>query len=107
MSLDVVDTTQTAPFVTSADPDKAVNAGPVVTLKVGLADRVTAVNTNSVRLFLDNNPVPAIIQKSGTNTTISYNAGLLSALSAHTYSVAFTDTGAPAIRRKPTHSISR
>jgi hypothetical protein len=97
VSLDVVDTTQTAPFVASADPpDKAVNAGPVVTLKVGLADRVTAVNTNSLRLYLDNQLVPAIVQKTGTNTTISYNAGLLPALSGHTYSVAFADNGAPA-----------
>lgn len=97
VSLDVVDTTLTAPFVASAEPaDNAINAGPVVTLKVGLADRATSVVTNSIRLYLDNSLVPALIQKAGTNTTVTYSAGLLPTLSAHSYSIAFSDNGTPA-----------
>jgi len=96
VSLDVVDKSQTTPFVASADPpDKAANAGPVVAISVGLEDRGTAVVTNSIRLYFDNNLVPATIQKTGTNTTVQYSAGLLAASSAHTYSIAFSDNGTP------------
>lgn len=97
VSLDVVDKSQTTPGVASAQPpDKAINVGPVVALAVGLQDRSTAVNTNSIRLYLDNQLVPAVIQKTGTNTTVQYAAGLLPALSVHTYAIAFSDNGAPA-----------
>jgi len=98
VSLDVVDKSVGTPFVSSANPaDKAVNVGPVVSLAVVLRDRTTAVDTNSVRLYLDNNPVAATIQKTDTtNTTVKFNAGLLPALSTHTYSVAFSDNGTPA-----------
>ena len=97
VSLDVVEKGQTAPFVASADPaDKAINVGPIVSLNIGLQDRVTAVDTNSIRLYLDNNAVPATIQKNGTNTTVKYSAGLLPSLSPHTYSIAFSDNGTPA-----------
>jgi hypothetical protein len=96
VSLNVVDTSVKTPFVASADPpDKAINVGPVVTLTVGLQDRTTAVDTNSIRLYFDNNLVKATVQKAGTNTTVQYAAGLLSAASAHTYSVAFSDNGTP------------
>ena len=97
VSLDIVDKSLNTPFVASADPpDKALNAGPIVTLSVELSDRVTAVVTNSIRLYFDNNLVPATIQKAGTNTTVQYGAGLLAASSAHTYSIAFSDNGTPA-----------
>ena len=94
VSLDVADKNQNTAFVASADPpDKAINAGPVVAVRIGLQDRATAVVTNSIRLYFDNNLVPAAIQKTGTNTTVQYSAGLLPALSAHTYSIAFSDNG--------------
>jgi hypothetical protein len=98
VSLDVVDKSIKTPFVSSAiPPDKAINVGPIVSLTVNLRDGTTAVDTNSVKLYLDNNPVPATVQKTDTtNTTVKYNAGLLAALSAHTYSVAFSDNGTPA-----------
>lgn len=96
VSLDVVDKSLTTPFVASANPpDRAVNVGPVVALSLELQDRTTAVDTNSIRLYLDNSLVPALVQKSTTNTTVRYTAGLLPALSAHTYSVAFSDNGTP------------
>jgi hypothetical protein len=67
VSLDVTDAGATIPAVTSADPpDKGVNAGPVVNLTVALQDRITAVNTNSIQLFLDNALVSPSVQKVGT-----------------------------------------
>jgi hypothetical protein len=66
-----------------------------VNVSVTLQDRSTAVNTNSVQLFLDNNPVAASVQKSGTNTTVQFAAGLLAALSPHNYKVVFGDNGSP------------
>ncbi|MGH7866037.1 MAG: hypothetical protein ACREP9_00050, partial [Candidatus Dormibacteraceae bacterium] len=69
VSLDVGDINATTPFVASADPpDKAVNVGPVVAVKVQLQDRVTAVDTNTVRLYVDSKLVSPAIQKDGTNT---------------------------------------
>ena len=97
VSLDVADLSQTTPVLASADPpDNAVSVGPVVNITVGLQDRTTAVNTNLIRMYLDNNLVsPSSIQKVGINTTVQYAAGLLPALSAHTYTIAFSDNGVP------------
>jgi hypothetical protein len=96
VSLDVVDTSLTTPRVVNTVPsDKSVNVGPVVALTVTLQDQVTAVNTNTVKLYLDNNLVPAIVEKPDTNTIVRYNAGLLPARSPHTYAVVFSDTGTP------------
>ena len=97
VSLDVVDASQTTPVVATSDPpDQAVNVGPVVQLTVDLQDRTTAVDTNSVRLYLDNTLVAASVGKTGTNTMVSYTVGLLPALSPHSYSIAFGDNGTPA-----------
>jgi hypothetical protein len=97
VSLDVVDTATGTPAVGSADPpDKAVAIGPEVNISLTLQDRSTSVNTNSIKLFLDNNAVTPSIQKSGTNTVVSFAAGLLPALSPHTYSIVFADTATPA-----------
>ncbi len=96
VSLDVVDVAATTPVVASADPpDGAVSVGPVVDITVGLQDRVSQVDTNSIRFYLDDVLKSPSIQKSGTNTTIQYSAGLLLALTDHTYQVAFSDNGTP------------
>ena len=98
VSLDVVDTGVATPTLASADPpDKAVGVGPVVNIGITLQDRATAVNTNSIQLFLDSNLVSPSIQKvATTNTIVQYAAGLLPALSPHTYKVIFSDNGTPA-----------
>lgn len=97
VSLDVADTGVASPTLASASPaDNAIGVGPVVDLIVRLQDRATAVNTNSIKLFLDNNLVIPSIQKPDTNTVVQYSAGLLPALSPHTYSIVFGDTGTPA-----------
>ena len=69
--------------------------GPVVNISVTLRDNVTAVNTNSIRLYLDNNLVTPTIQSAPPDTTVTYAAGLLPALSAHTYAIVFSDNGTP------------
>ena len=96
VSLDVADSSLTTPVVASVDPaDNAISVGPVVNITVGLQDRSTAVDTNSIKLFLDNLAVTPLIQKVATNTTVKYAAGLLPALSTHSYAVVFGDNGAP------------
>src|SRR5712691_9065945 len=96
VSLDLVDVTETRPIVTSAQPaNNAIHVGPVVNISITLQDQTTAVNTNSIQLFLDNNQVTPTIQKVAPTTTVQYAAGLLPALSAHTYKIVFSDNGVP------------
>jgi len=96
VSLDVVDAGLATPTLASASPpDNAVGVGPVVNLSITLQDRSTAVNTNSIQLFLDSNLLSPSIQKLDTNTVVQYAAGLLPALSPHTYRIVFSDNGAP------------
>jgi hypothetical protein len=98
VSLNVVDTSQTVPVVSSANPpDNAISVGPIVNITVELQDHVTAVITNSIKLYLDNNLVAPAIQKADTNTTVTYAAGLLPALSHHTYAIVFADNGTPSV----------
>src|SRR5437773_1813613 len=96
VSLDVVDETVGTPTVASANPpNNAVGVGPVVNIDVTLRDRSTVVNTNLIQLFLDSNLVSPSIQKVETNTLVQYAAGLLTALSPHTYRIVFSDNGTP------------
>jgi hypothetical protein len=96
VSLDVVDAAEATPILGSANPpESSVGAGPVVDISVTLQDRFTAVNTNSIQFFLDGNLVSPSIQKVETNTIIQYAAGLLPALSQHTYKIVFGDDGTP------------
>jgi len=96
VSLDVVDETVGTPTVASANPpNNAVSVGPVVNIGVTLRDRSTAVNTDLIQLFLDSNLVSPSIQKVDTNTIVQYAAGLLPALTPHTYKIVFSDNGTP------------
>ena len=97
VSLDVEDISSLAPRVASAIPaNNAANVGPVINISVTLRDNVTAVNTSSIRLYFDNNLVTPTIQSAPPDTTVTYAAGLLPALSAHTYAIVFSDNGTPA-----------
>lgn len=97
VSLDVEDLSAQVPRIVSAVPaNNSAGVGPTVNVSVTVRDNVTAVNTNSIRLYLDNNPVSPTIQSSPPDTTITYAAGLLPALSAHTYAIVFSDNGSPA-----------
>lgn len=96
VSLDVTDAgAQTPTLTTAIPPDNAVGVGPVVDIGARLQDRSTAVNTNSIRFFLDNNLVSPSIQKTGAETLVQYAAGLLPSLSTHTYRIEFSDDGTP------------
>jgi hypothetical protein len=67
----------------------------VVNISVTLRDNVTAVNTNSIRLYLDNTLVTPTQQSAPPDTTVDLRSGLLPALSAHTYAIVFSDNGTP------------
>jgi hypothetical protein len=97
VSLDVEDLSEQAPRIVSAIPaNNSGGVGPIVDISVTLRDNVTSVNTNSIRLYLDNNLVSPTIQSLPPNTNIvSYTAGLLPALSAHSYAIVFSDNGIP------------
>jgi hypothetical protein len=96
VSLDVVDEALTIPSVEAASPgNNAVGVFPPVNISVTLEDRVTAVDTNSVRLYFDGGLVAPSVQKNDTNTLVQYLAGVLPALSSHTYRIVFGDTGTP------------
>jgi hypothetical protein len=100
VSLDVSDITDRAPVLVSAEPaNNAVQVGPVVQLEVTLRDRDTAVVPASVQLFLDNNAVTPLVDKVDINTTVRYEAGLLPALSVHSYRIVYADNGSPSIRQ--------
>jgi hypothetical protein len=96
VSLDVVDAGATTPVIASANPpDGAVSVGPVVEITVGLQDRVSQVNTNLIRFYLDDVLKSPSIEKVDANTTVRHSAGLLPALTDHSYQIAFSDNGTP------------
>jgi hypothetical protein len=96
VSLDVVDTAVGTPTVVGVDPaNNAVGVGPVVNLNITLQDRTTSVDPDSIQLRLDDELVEPTVQRQGTDTFIEYGAGLLPALSAHTYELVFSDNGTP------------
>jgi hypothetical protein len=96
VSLDVENLNSDAPRVVSAIPaNNAGGVGPVVDISVMLRDNLTAVNPSSIRLYLDNTLVTPTIQSSPPDTTINYAAGLLPALTTHTYAIVFGDNGTP------------
>lgn len=96
VSLDVVDNALRTPAVAAADPgNNVIGVNPPVEITVTLEDRITAVDTNSVKLFLDGALVAASLSKPGTNTYVTFDAGVLPPLSQHTYSIVFGDNGSP------------
>jgi hypothetical protein len=96
VSLDVTDSSLTSPAVSAAIPgNNAIGVGPVVEIAITLEDRVKAVDPNSIQLYLDNVLVPHTANTVGTNTFIKFSAGVLPALSQHTYKIVFSDNGTP------------
>jgi hypothetical protein len=96
VSLDVQDNSLNVPTVSIASPgDNTVGVNPPVDIRVTIEDRLTAVQASSVKLFLDGALVPAMVNKADTNTFVSFSAGVLPALSSHSYSVVFADTATP------------
>lgn len=108
ISLDVVDQGATTPIVSTSDPaPNAVAVGPVVNLSVTLQDRTTAVDPDSIQLFFDGVQVTApTIEKTGPNTVVRYSAGLLPALSPHTYSIVFGSDATPPVVQTNTFAFT-
>ncbi|HAB16449.1 MAG TPA: hypothetical protein DCE44_08360 [Verrucomicrobiales bacterium] len=106
VSLDVVDTALTIPALISAIPaNNAVGVGPFVNITVTLQNRSTSVDPATIKLFLDEVSVtPSISPVVNNETVVSYSAGILPPLSAHTYQIIFGDNSSPSI--KQTNSFS-
>jgi hypothetical protein len=96
----VTDAAAALPVVASAAPgNNAVGVNPPINISVTLQDRTTAVDPGSIQLFLDGAPVAPTIQKVDINTSVRYSAGVLAALSDHTYRIVFGDTGTPSAKQ--------
>jgi hypothetical protein len=107
VSLDVTDAALATPVITSALPgNNAVGVGPIVNLTVAIEDRNSAVNTNSIQLFLDNNLVNASVSKIETNTFVQFNAGVLPSLSQHSYRIIFADDSVTPVRQTNTFQFT-
>ena len=100
VSLDVSDASAQTPTVTEAAPgNNALGVGPVVDIAVTIQDRVKAVDPSSIQLYLDSVLVSPTTQKLDVNTFVKYSAGLLPALSSHTYRIVFGDNGTPSTKQ--------
>ena len=107
VSLDVVDTAETLPAIAAATPgNNAVGVGPEVTLSVTLQNRVTSVDPQTIRLFLNDIPVTPGVTQSGNETLVTYNAGVLPALSVNRYRIEYGDTGSPVVTQTNTFSFT-
>ncbi|HEY6228813.1 MAG TPA: PA domain-containing protein [Verrucomicrobiae bacterium] len=107
VSLDVSDASSTNPAITEAVPaNNAIGVGPVVNIALTIQDRVKAVDPSSIQLFLDNVQVTPTTQKLDVNTSVKYSAGLLPALSQHTYKIIFGDNGTPTTKQTNSYSFT-
>jgi len=96
VKLNVININDTTVLETAAPANGSPNNSPSSSVAVTLRDIATQVNTNSIKLSVDGALVAPSIQKSGTLTTIQYSPpSLLAPLSSHTYSIAWSDNGAP------------
>src|SRR5262249_54022685 len=100
VKLNVININDTTILDAAAPADHSVNNGPAVGLAISLKDISTVVDTNSIKLRLDNVLVVPYVQKNGTTTSIQYTPpSLLAALSSHSYSIAWSDNGSPPISK--------
>ena len=107
VSLDISPSTDTAPALVQAFPaNNAINVDPLASISITLEDRATAVNTNSIQLSLNSVVVSPVIQKDGTNTTVTYSPGALPALSTNTYKIVFGDNGTPVTTKTNSFSFT-
>ena len=89
-----------APKVTGASPAPNAGARRDATLSFTIEDFSTAVVQSSVRLIVDGADVTgsATITKPADITTVTYDPpGLMGIGSSHSYSLIYTDNGAPAV----------
>ncbi len=81
--------------IAGASPaNNATGVSPNATLNVSIQDGTAALDTSSVLMWFDGSPVTPVIQKPGATTSVTFDPpGLLASQSAHTYAVAFNNTG--------------
>lgn len=80
--------------VTATPATNAVNVTPDAVISATFQDGTAPLNTNSVQLTFDGSPVTPVFAKNGATTSVTYDPpGLLAALSAHTYTLAFNASG--------------
>ena len=102
----LVPVTGVPPKVTTTSPANGGQVRRDATLSTTIEDFSTAVNASSVKLIFDGADVTsaATVNKNADITTVSYNPGLMNIGSSHSYSVIFSDNGAPALTQ--TNSVS-
>src|ERR1041385_1962779 len=94
VSLDVSAGFVTIQLTSPTPANNATGVGPGVVLGVSLQDGSLPLNNSSVQFTYDGSPVTPSIQKTGANSRIEYDPpGLLPALSAHTFKVAYNNAG--------------
>lgn len=100
VKLDVQSISSQPSALESAFPENgATNVPSIVAVGVTLRDGTTSVNSNSIVFSFDSNIVTAVVQKSGSVTTVQYNPPPLAGSTTHSYSIAFSDNGGPIANR--------
>ncbi len=93
----------TVPYVSKVDPTPS---GVIISIQ-DAPPPGTGVDTTTVQLTFDNNPVTSSAIKSGTLTTVAYKAAApLVAGSSHSFSLTFKDNGTPANSQKVDRTIT-
>jgi hypothetical protein len=96
VKLNVINVNDTTILESAAPPAGSSDNSPAPAVLITLRDIATQVDTNSIQFRFDGALATSSIQKSGTATTIQYTPpSLLAPVSSHTYSVAWSDNGAP------------
>jgi hypothetical protein len=96
VKLNVINVNDTTFLETAAPLGGSSNNSPAASVLITLRDVTTQVNTNTIQFRFDGSLATPSIQKSGTGTTVQYTPpSLLAPLSVHTYSIAWSDNGAP------------
>ncbi len=100
VKLDVFNINETTTLDSLAPANGQTGVSPGAAVILTLRDISTQVNTNSIQLSLNNNPVTPSIQKSGGLTTIQYQPpAVLGSLSSNTIKLVWSDNGATVITK--------
>jgi hypothetical protein len=94
VSLDVVAGFVPVQLSGASPANRATGVSPGAGFSVNFSDGTAPLNTSSVGLTFDGNPVTPNLVRSGSTTTLQFTpAALMGALTTHAYAVAFNNTG--------------
>jgi hypothetical protein len=83
---------QTRPFLRSISPIAGTNRSPAISFSAAIEDGITGLDTNTVRLFLNDEQVTPLINVTTTNTLISFDdEELFAPGSTNTWQFIFAD----------------